>query len=135
MKKNILIIIFLSFFTNSFAQNENFTHLDSLNIKLRKEKNIDTILAINNKIAIELKNNGAVDDALKVLHKNIKLGEKHNKNIGIGGAYLVLTNIYLYNSILDSAQYYNEKAIYVFSNKIAQESRKILFTKVSHFSK
>ena len=115
MKKNILIIIFLSFFTNSFAQNENFTHLDSLNIKLRKEKNIDTILAINNKIAIELKNNGAVDDALKVLHKNIKLGEKHNKNIGIGGAYLVLTNIYLYNSILDSAQYYNEKAIYVFS--------------------
>jgi tetratricopeptide (TPR) repeat protein len=106
-------ICFVLFFTYSFlyAQSEDIKPIAILKEKLKKEKNIDSIIALNNKIAIELKNNNFIDEALVLLRKNIKFSQKNNKINGLGGSYLVLTNIYLYGSELDSAAYYNNKAI------------------------
>ena len=111
MKKIVLLVAF--FFVSIFlhAQSEKINPVELLRERLKKEKNIDSIIHLNNKIAIELKNNNAVDEALLVLRKTIKFSKKNNNINGLGGSYLVLTNIYLYGAELDSATYYNNKAI------------------------
>ena len=111
MKKIVLLVA--SFFVSIFlhAQSEKINPVELLRERLKKEKNIDSIIHLNNKIAIELKNNNAVDEALLVLRKTIKFSKKNNNINGLGGSYLVLTNIYLYGAELDSATYYNNKAI------------------------
>jgi signal transduction histidine kinase len=112
MKKIVLLVVF--FFMSIFflhAQSEKIKSVELLRERLKKEKNIDSIILLNNKIAIELKNNNAVDEALLVLRKTIKFSKNNNNINGLGGSYLVLTNIYLYGADLDSATYYNNKAI------------------------
>ena len=111
MEKIILLVIFFAQFNFSHAQSGKIKSVEVLRERLKNEKNIDSIISLNNKIAIELKNNNAVDEALILLRKTIKLSKKNNNTKGLGGSYLVLTNIYLYNSQLDSATYYNNKAI------------------------
>ena len=72
MKKIVLLVAF--FFVSIFlhAQSEKINPVELLRERLKKEKNIDSIIHLNNKIAIELKNNNAVDEALLVLRKTIK---------------------------------------------------------------
>ena len=73
MKKIVLLVAF--FFVSIFlhAQSEKINPVELLRERLKKEKNIDSIIHLNNKIAIELKNNNAVDEALLVLRKTIIL--------------------------------------------------------------
>ena len=72
MKKIVLLVAF--FFASIFlhAQSEKINPVELLRERLKKEKNIDSIIHLNNKIEIELKNNNADDEALLVLKKKIK---------------------------------------------------------------
>ena len=86
MKKIVLLVAF--FFVSIFlhAQSEKINPVELLRERLKKEKNIDSIIHLNNKIAIELKNNNADDEALLVLRKTIKFSKKNNNINGNTGS-------------------------------------------------
>ena len=94
MKKGILIVFILCYCV-AWCQNNPRTKIDSLEIILKKEKNIDSILKINNAIAIELKNKVSVDDAINLLHQNVRLSKQHKNLFGVGDSYLILCQIFI----------------------------------------
>lgn len=123
--KNAILIVFILYSCCAWCQNNPRAKIDSLQLILNKEKNIDSILKINNAIAIELKNKVSVDDAISLLHDNIQFAEKHKKGYGAGDSYLILAQIYISNSGLDSASTYAIKSIDIFKesefkNKLAR---------------
>lgn len=124
MKKRIFIVLILCY-CSAWCQKNPRAKIDSLELVLNQEKNIDSILKLNNAIAIELKNKVSVEDAIDLLHKNVRLAKQHKNLFGAGDSYLILTQIYLTNSQLDSAEVYVSKSIDIFKtsdfkNKLAR---------------
>ena len=112
MKKVFFFFLLIPFF--SFGQNQMSDKLNLLKKQLSNERNIDSILKLNNTIAIELKNNSAVDEAKELLHKNIKLSTKLNKQNSKAAALIILSKIFIQSSVLDSANFYTDKAIFIY---------------------
>ncbi|UPQ77711.1 HAMP domain-containing histidine kinase [Flavobacterium azooxidireducens] len=116
MMKSITIISFIFFTAVLFGQNDGIKTIDSLKLILQTEKNIDSIIKINNTIAINIKNHISLDDAVTHLHKNVKFSKKHKREFGVGESYLILGHIYIIKAEHDSSSYYLTKSISIFKN-------------------
>ncbi len=120
MKKLLLCVALLSFFSGAIAQNER---ADSLKKELQKHPAKDTFFVGRlYMLSYSLMNND-IENALLYTRKGIELSKELKWNYGIIGGLRQLSNMYISENKFDSAVYYSFDAL-----KISEETGNDLTT-------
>ncbi len=113
MKKFLWLLLFVPLF--SFAQNSNYTTIDSL-LKLTQKSQVDSTLAdLHNQISYNYIYQNA-DSGIVFAKKGLAIAQKINWQKGIGDAYLKMGSHYISKGYYDSAVTVFNEAIKKFTD-------------------